>query len=140
MPYKDKAKKLAYQREWNERNRDKRREYNRVYQREWSRKNREKRKLASQKSEALVKEQVLTHYGNGKLSCLRCGFTDIRALSIDHINGGGTKHRKVLKVKWYCLFFVWLRKNHYPEGYQTLCMNCQVIKKRENNEYADKGN
>src|SRR5208283_3808686 len=42
------------------------------------------------------KLEVLTHYSDGLPTCNKCGFIDIRALSIDHINSGGTKHRKEL--------------------------------------------
>lgn len=77
-----------------------------------------------------IKRLVLTHYGNGKLACVKCGFIDIRALSIDHINGGGGKHTRNLSTSLYR----WLIKNGYPIGYQTLCMNCQWIKRVENNE------
>jgi len=72
-----------------------------------------------------LKVEVLTHYGNGKLACVRCGFTDLRALSIDHMNGGGAKHIRSLHKP----FYEWLVENDYPEGYRTLCMNCQWIHK-----------
>lgn len=74
---------------------------------------------------------VLTHYGNGKCKCVKCGLDDIRALSIDHINGGGSKHIRNLKHDLYH----WLKNTNYPEGYQTLCMSCQRIKVIENHEY-----
>lgn len=77
-----------------------------------------------------VREEVLTHYGGGKLACIRCGFFDVRALSIDHIEGGGSQHKKVIGQTIY----YYLRARGYPEGYQTLCMNCQFIKREENNE------
>jgi len=75
-----------------------------------------------------IKQTVLTHYGNEKCACVECGFSDIRALSIDHIKNDGAKHRKsgILKI------YNWLVENDYPEGYQTLCMNCQWIKKYNN--------
>ena len=28
----------------------------------------------------------------------------------------------------------WLIKNNFPSGFQTLCMNCQFIKREENRE------
>ena len=77
------------------------------------------------------KRKVLTHYGNGKLACTKCGYNDIRALSIDHINGKGSEHRDSIK---HANVYVWLVKNGYPEGYQTLCMRCQWIKRDENKE------
>jgi len=78
-----------------------------------------------------LKRELLSHYSNGTLKCVKCGFDDYRALTIDHINGGGTAHRRLLKGG----FYAWLRKNNLPEGYQTLCMNCQWIKRSENREY-----
>jgi hypothetical protein len=84
-----------------------------------------------------LSEEVFDHYSKGTLSCAKCGFNDIRALSIDHINGGGTKeiHRIQKEGDW---FYIRLRKEKFPEGYQVLCMNCQFIKRHENKEYRGK--
>jgi hypothetical protein len=82
---------------------------------------------------ALVKkcrEAVFDFYGQ---TCSRCGFSDRRALSIDHINGGGNEHRKKIKAAGTA-FYVWLVRNKFPQGFQTLCMNCQFIKRHENHE------
>ena len=77
------------------------------------------------------KIRVLTHYGGGKLACVQCGFSDIRALSIDHIAGEGYRDRR---GNLYCR----LIRQNFPPGYQTLCMNCQLIKRFENNENRKK--
>ena len=126
MPYKDKDRKATYEKEYALKNRE------HIYARttQWRHNNREK--YLAQKNNYLdkIRKEGLTHYGNGKLACVRCGFDDIRALSIDHIGGGGKKHAREIK----CRIVVWLRSHHYPEGYQTLCMNCQFIKKLENKE------
>ena len=74
----------------------------------------------------IARVEALTYYGGGKLACVKCGFSDIRALSIDHKNNSGAMHRKKIGRTSICR---WLRSNHYPEGYQTLCMNCQWIKR-----------
>jgi hypothetical protein len=79
-----------------------------------------------------LKQEILTHYGNGKCVCVRCGEDDIKCLSIDHIDGKGAEHRK--KVVSSSNFYRWLKNNDYPEGYQTYCMNCQNLKRVENNE------
>ncbi len=81
-----------------------------------------------------IKLEVLAHYGNGKLACVKCGFTDIRALSIDHVNGNGAQERKGLG-KSGTAFYSHLKTQGYSEGYQTLCMNCQWIKRFENKEH-----
>lgn len=78
---------------------------------------------------------VLKHYGNGKVACVNCGFSDIDALSIDHIEGGGTAHKKHLRALGNSLY-TWLLKNNYPKGFQTLCMNCQWLKRAKNNEMS----
>ena len=67
----------------------------------------------------------------------RCGFSDWRALQLDHIHGGGTKER--LGLKKFDLALVYYRfiiKN--PEDakkkFQLLCANCNWIKRYEANE------
>ncbi len=82
-----------------------------------------------------IKHIVLTHYGNGKLACVRCGFSDIRALTIDHIEGIGSITRKKEGGAGYNIWSH-LKRDGYPKGYQTLCMNCQWIKKFEEGEFC----
>jgi len=77
------------------------------------------------------KMEVYNHYCNGDIKCKKCGMTDIRCLSIDHIDGGGRKHRKELKNNFLPK---WIIDNNFPEGFQVLCMNCQFKKRVENNE------
>lgn len=43
-----------------------------------------------------------------------------------HVNGGGKQHR--LEVGFGQVFYRWLKKNDYPEGYQVLCHNCNLAK------------
>ncbi len=73
-----------------------------------------------------LKTIVLSHYSNnGTPSCVLCNFSDIRALTIDHINGNGNQHRHILGGRAGVSFYYWLLKSQYPDGYRTLCMNCQ---------------
>ena len=74
---------------------------------------------------------AISHYSNNTMACAACGCKDMRVLSIDHIGGGGVRH---LKEIGRSRFMGWLKKNHYPAGYQVLCMNCQWIKRIENSE------
>lgn len=108
MGYKNKQDRLEYNRLY--------REKNRILLREKSKQRRRK-----------YKEIVLNHYGK---ECADCGFTDYRALQIDHINDNGAEERKSLGGKqvsgWR--FYEYLIKNNLPEGYQTLCANCNNIK------------
>lgn len=77
----------------------------------------------------LVKLQVWHHYCHGSVRCVCCGESDLRFLSIDHIDGGGTQHFiKRWKGGETSDIYKWLVKNNYPEGYQVLCFNCNQAK------------
>ena len=92
----------------------------------------EQEKLHQQKRRANVKYLVLSHYGiNNKPLCVNCGFDDIRALTIDHVFNDGGQQRKMLPETRGSCFYPWLKKHKFPVGYQTLCMNCQFIKRDE---------
>ena len=79
-----------------------------------------------------VKVKVLSYYGRGKCACVRCGESRLACLSIDHINAIGTVQRQ--KEGFGNSFYRRLVNNNFPKGYQTLCMNCQFVKRVENNE------
>ena len=81
----------------------------------------------------IMKREVMTHYGNGKCACVICGESRLACLSIDHINGGGTKERRDRHITSYS-YYLWLKNQGYPDGHQTLCMNCQFVKRFERNE------
>ena len=51
------------------------------------------------------------------MSCKNCGENIFELLTIDHINGGGIKHRKSIGNR---NIYVWLRKNNFPEGFEIL--------------------
>jgi len=74
-----------------------------------------------------TKQQVHDLYDN---KCARCGFSDARALQIDHIEGGGRKERADDKA--YITMYLRILKN--PAPYQLLCANCNWIKRIENRE------
>lgn len=78
-----------------------------------------------------TKQNIIAHYSNQTMCCAICKFDDIRALSVDHIEGGGNKHRKSLNFKAGHQFYNWLVQNKFPEGFRILCMNCQFIRKAE---------
>lgn len=63
-------------------------------------------------------------------SCVKCGFGDIRALHIDHKNGGGNKNRDKNRSQNGRLKEVMAD----PSLFQILCANCNYIKRIENNE------
>jgi len=72
----------------------------------------------------------------GKGMCSKCGFTDWRALQIDHIDGKGHLERKMYKGKKMSLTRKKQREliEQNPSNYQILCANCNWIKRYENQE------
>jgi hypothetical protein len=86
--------------------------------------------------EKQLKVEVLTYYGNGAFACVECGESRFPCLSIDHIDGTGADHRRELGLGGGGKFYRWLKKNNYPVGFQTLCMNCQWVKKYVNKEFS----
>jgi len=61
-------------------------------------------------------------YGGSVCAC--CGETDIRFLTIDHVDGDGAQHRKLIGGGGNT--YKWLRQNGYPSGFQVLCYNCNM--------------
>ena len=88
-------------------------------------------RISSRKNYNLIKDEVFNHYGGYKCQCeCGCHETTPLMLTIDHINGNGTQHRKYLKKR---NIYAWLRKHNYPEGFRVLCDNCN------NGRFRNKG-
>lgn len=83
----------------------------------------------------LLREQVLQRFG-GK--CERCGFSDSRALQIDHIHSDGAKERGKNRGVTFLNKLLALKDSELKENYQLLCANCQWIKRCENHEHSSK--
>lgn len=70
-----------------------------------------------------LKMQMLEAYGH---DCACCGETEIAFLTLDHINGGGVKHRESVSSVYRDL-----RNQGWPkDGYRILCMNCNFATRR----------
>jgi len=89
--------------------------------------------IAYQSSYQIKLRAKLVEILGGK--CVRCGFSDIRALQIDHINGKGTEEykRKGNAMKSYKRY---LDDEEARKTIQILCANCNWIKRVEHREYA----
>lgn len=88
------------------------------YKREWKTRNKSQVQAYDTMRRAELKQAALTAYG-GKCSC--CGETEFEFLAIDHVNGDGAAHRKLIKRN--SIYSV-LKKDNYPDTFQILCMNC----------------
>lgn len=78
-----------------------------------------------QRREAHRKQRLaaLQAYSNETPSCVCCGEQMLVFLSLDHMNGGGSKQRKETGGGG---FYAWLRRHNYPAGFQVLCHNCNL--------------
>ncbi len=71
------------------------------------------------------KAKVFDHYGR---ICELCGFDDMRALTIDHIDQDGANHKAASGIRLAGDHLRrWLIRNKFPGGFRTLCCNCQAI-------------
>lgn len=90
------------------------------------------RKAESDKSRRIfaeLREQVFAAYGGKKCHC--CGETGPLFLTIDHVdNSGAEMRRSGTHGRSGTAFYQWLRKSGFPDGFQVLCMNCNLGKHR----------
>lgn len=93
----------------------------------WHEENRDRRLLQAKERKKQIKIEVLTYYGMGECKCLMCGYETLAALTLDHINDDGYNESRSGHE-----LYQYLRKTNFPTGYQTLCMNCQYIKREAN--------
>ena len=126
----EKAKE--YQREWNAKNREKRKAYSkawrrknvervRAYSKRWWKSNRPRFFEKYRKTASGLRDEILRHYGH---KCACCGESTKEFLCLDHVNGGGCKHRK--KVPSGYMLYRWVIKNKFPASIRVLCHNCNM--------------
>lgn len=87
----------------------------------------EMRKYKRLRNQAL-KLEVFQHYAGEHPKCAHCGEDDLIVLSVDHLGGGGAKHREDIRITTGGTFYAWLKKSGFPEGFQVLCRNCNYRK------------
>lgn len=68
-----------------------------------------------------VRLEALQAYGGEDPKCVCCAERTFQFLALDHINGGGRKHRQETGGGG---FYSWLRRHNYPAGFRILCHNC----------------
>ena len=95
---------------------------NKKYKDRWYKDNAEKLRSIRLNAKLIVYEA----YGN-KCSC--CGESNIKFLSIDHVNNDGYKERKGRGGSSDHIMRN-IIKNKFPDTYQLLCFNCNLGKAR----------
>jgi hypothetical protein len=126
--YNNLDKVRAYTKKYNEENREERRRKGKIDGKKYREKYREKNRLRNAAYWKALREKTMTALGGAV--CVKCGFSDYRALHIDHKNGGGHKHVKSFTSNKAYLAYVL----EHPDKFQVLCANDNSIKRYENNE------
>ena len=85
----------------------------------------DRRREADRRLRITMRKRVYNAYGGQVCAC--CGETTYAFLTIDHINGGGRKHREEIGDSSKSLL-KWLIGNDFPDGFQVLCFNCNRAK------------
>jgi hypothetical protein len=95
------------------------REKTRLYMRRWRATNNEHSTRYMRNWQRSRRERVLEHYGG---HCACCGESEYEFLALDHIEGGGEKHRA--EVGQGSRMIDWILKSGFPDGFRILCHNC----------------
>jgi len=119
---KNRDKMRAYQKDWHLKNRDLRLARNR----ENYLKNKEEYLIRHIKNRRKIRIKVLDILG-GK--CVQCGFSDSRALHVDHIHNNGAKERRTISNEKIYRKILRMSKKDREAEYQLLCANCNIIKR-----------
>ena len=85
---------------------------------------RERLKSGHQKQREKMRSLIIENYG-GKCSCPKCPETNPLFLTIEHIDGGGTKHRK---TRGELGVYRDIINQGFPASYTILCYNCNCAK------------
>lgn len=73
-----------------------------------------------------LRRDIYEHYGN---KCACCGESDVRFLSIDHVNNNGAEERRQSRSRFTGVGICrHIQRNNYPTDYQLLCFNCNFAK------------
>ena len=141
--WKDWDKKYRQKQEYKNYRKNFMEKYAKTYQwKKWYEQHKPERRIADKKYRDRTRSEILSKFTNGKNCCeglngaectSNCGPNGtnpnkIDLLELDHINGGGNRHRK--KTKRTNLYF-WIFYNNIPKnGFRILCSNCNKIEKR----------
>jgi len=119
--------------DWYARNLEKAREQKRIVMQKLRNENPEKYAAQSRKAKAREREKLFEIYGH---ECAICGFSDKRALTLDHRLNNGSDERKLLGERGV---YRKAKAVFSPDEYQILCMNCQFIKRVEDQRQNQHG-
>lgn len=93
---------------------------------DWQARNREaflatKRENTNRRRREVFFEALQT-YGGQNPSCYCCGENVVMLLGLDHIDGGGNKHRKEIGGHVH----VWAKRHGWPRIFRVACHSCNL--------------
>lgn len=104
--------------------------------RQWHLEQRKEQKVRLEQFYRLTKWEVLAHYSlNGIPQCVSCGISDIDVLCLDHINNNGASFGRP-RATGIILYSI-IKRQGFPESFQTLCANCNLKKEIERKRKAN---
>ena len=101
------------------------------YQKIWRSENPRDRREYFEGYRKAVKTTVLSHYGKAGIpACCwtGCNVIDLDMLSLDHVENNGNSERERTGILGGYPLYLKLKKEGFPEGFQTLCFNHQMKK------------
>ena len=84
-----------------------------------------RKRLRNKTEYSFIRKTILARYGG---TCRCCGESEPKFLSVDHIDGGGRKHRESTSGTGGTVFYRWIVRNGFPTYLQILCHNCNMAK------------
>ena len=86
---------------------------------------RERLRAHQKEAQAALRREVISAYG---ARCVCCGETTFEFLAIDHVHGGGSRHRRDV-IGPGRSFYLWLKRHGYPaDEFRVLCHNCNAAR------------
>jgi hypothetical protein len=123
MSEEQKAKSRERYAKWYQNNKEAARASKAANMRRYRQENPAKHRDQSRQAKKRLREKLHSIYG---VSCVICGFSDIRALTLDHVLKNGAAERARLGERG--VYLRALMPEHHHE-YRCLCMNCQFIQR-----------
>lgn len=80
-----------------------------------------KKAIASRNYRMKLRFEVLSAYGS---ECCCCQVNNFDLLTIDHVGGGGRKHRLSMNNAPTPILYALIRRENFPDTYRVMCFNC----------------
>jgi hypothetical protein len=91
------------------------------YYAQWRSENRVNIRKVNKEYKDRLRQECFAAYGG---RCFCCGEARWEFLAMDHVKGGGNKHRKAEKLRGGGMIHLYLKRRGYPKDFRLSCSNC----------------